>query len=125
MASKYLPVSNGSSITLTAGSADTKPAKGWSVISYFAGGLVSLARGLAVDLAPIRVNVVRAGIVDTGLWGYMSDEAKEAFRRETEEKMLTGAMGRVEDVAEAYLWLIKDGNATGTVAGTDSGALLV
>ena len=74
-ASKYLPVSNGSSITLTSGSADTKPAKGWSVISYFAGGLVSLARGLAVDLAPIRVNVVRAGIVDTGLWGYMSDEA--------------------------------------------------
>lgn len=125
VAAKYLPVSNQSSITLTSGSADTKPAKNWSVISYFAGGLVSLTRGLAVDLAPIRVNVVRAGVVDTALWGYMSDEAKEAFKKETEEKVLTGVMGRVEDVAEAYIWLIKDGNATGTVAGTDSGALLV
>lgn len=95
------------------------------MISYFAGGLVSLARGLAVDLAPIRVNVVRAGVVDTGLWGFMSAEEREGFRRETEEKMLTGVMGRAEDVAEAYVWLVKDGNVTGSVAGTDSGGLLV
>lgn len=86
-----------------------------------------MARGLAVDMAPVRVNVVRPGIVDTGLWdGIMTDvDEREAFKRGVGEKMLTGRVGTVEDVAEAYLWVMKDGNVTGSVAATDSGALLV
>jgi len=125
VAARHLPVSHLSSITITSGSVAERPAKGWGVISYFAGGLVSLARALAVDLAPIRVNVVQPGIVDTGLWGEMTAEGRVAFVKGAEEKSLTGKLGVVEDVAEAYIWLLKDRNATGTVAGTDSGSLLV
>ncbi|KAK0730307.1 hypothetical protein B0H67DRAFT_548284 [Lasiosphaeris hirsuta] len=125
VAARYLPAVNTSSLTITSGSVSERPTKGWSVISYFAGGLVSLARALALDLAPMRVNVVRPGYVDTGLWGHMSAEEKADMVKGVEAKMPTGKFGAVEDVAEAYLWLMKDGNATGAVAGTDSGALLV
>jgi NAD(P)-dependent dehydrogenase (short-subunit alcohol dehydrogenase family) len=36
-------------------------------------GVVVLMRYLAVDLAPIRVKVVRSGLIDTGLWDYLED----------------------------------------------------
>lgn len=125
VAARYLaPSSRESSLTLTTGSVAERPAKGWSVVSFFGGGLAALTRALAVDLAPLRVNAVRAGVVDTGLWGDM-DGKREGFLVAMAEKTLTGRVGQVEDVAEAYVWLMKDGNATGTVAGTDGGSLLV
>ncbi|KAK4454745.1 NAD(P)-binding protein [Podospora aff. communis PSN243] len=123
-AARFLTHSHTSSITLTTGSVAQRPSKGWAVISYFAGGLVSLTRALAVDLAPVRVNVVQPGVVDTGLWDYMGEEERKGFVKGVEERTLTRNIGKVEDVAEAYLWLMKDGNATGTVAGTDGGNLL-
>ncbi|KAK3694235.1 short chain dehydrogenase [Podospora appendiculata] len=124
VASRYLPASNLSSLTLTSGVVAEKPAPGWSVISYFAGGLKALARALAVDLAPVRVNVVQPGYVETGLWDPMTPEAKAGLLKSV-EGFPTGKIGKVEDVAEAYLWFLKDSNATGSVAGTDAGQLLV
>lgn len=123
-AARYLPKERTSSLTLTSGCVADKPTPGWAVVAYFAGGLVSLAKGLAVDLAPVRVNVVQPGYVDTPMWDDMDAETKKATFAEIEKKLLTGRFGQVEDVAEAYLWLMKDGNVTGTVAKTDAGVLL-
>ena len=47
------------------GAAGVKPQKGTSLIAGVAGALEGLVRGLAVDLAPVRVNVVSPGYVDT------------------------------------------------------------
>ncbi|KAK0632968.1 short chain dehydrogenase [Immersiella caudata] len=124
-AARLLPPSSLSSITLTTGSVAQRPSKGWAEISCFAGGLASLTRALAVDLAPVRVNAVQPGVVDTGLWDYMGEEERKGFVKGVEEGMLTGRMGRVEDLAEAYLWVMKDGNCTETVARTDEVGLLV
>jgi NAD(P)-dependent dehydrogenase (short-subunit alcohol dehydrogenase family) len=121
VAARYLPKSTSSSIILTGGSVAQKPDPGWAVVAYFAGGLVSLAQALALDLKPIRVNAVQPGYVDTGLWG----EQRENMKELVEGKMPTGKFAAVEDVAEAYLWLMKDANTTGTVARTDSGCFLV
>ncbi|KAK3383468.1 short chain dehydrogenase [Lasiosphaeria ovina] len=121
VAARHLARSHRSSIVITTGSAAERPAKGWSVVAYFAGGLASLARALAVDLAPIRVNAVQPGPVDTALWGAHRD----AVVAQQEAKVLTGRVAKVEDVAEAYIWLLKDENATGSVAATDGGELLV
>lgn len=125
-AARYLPKERQSSYTITSGSAGDKPGPNWSVTSYFCGGAVSLAKGLAVDMAPIRVNCVQPGYVDTPLWDlWISSEQKQAIVADAEKKLLTGKFGQVEDVAEAYLWCMKDGNVTGTVAKTDAGQLLV
>lgn len=112
------------SLTITTGCVAEKPGPGWAVIAYCAGGLVSLAKALAVDLAPVRVNVVQAGYTDTPLWQGMDEEARMEMFRGLEEKMLTGKMGQVEDVAEAFLWVMKDGNVTATVAKSDGGVLV-
>ncbi|KXH49003.1 short chain dehydrogenase [Colletotrichum salicis] len=125
VAEKYLPKSNESSFTITSGSAAQKSTPGWSVISYLAGGLQSVVKQLAVELKPVRVNVVAPGFVDTELWDGMETHKKKSMVKAVEEKVPTGRFGTVEDVAEAYLWLMKDHNVTGTVAATDSGALVV
>ncbi|OHE99745.1 short chain dehydrogenase [Colletotrichum orchidophilum] len=125
VAERYLPKSNESSFTITSGSAAQKSTPGWSVISYLAGGLQGVVKQLAVELKPIRVNVVAPGFVDTELWDGMEEEDKKSMVKAMEEKVPTGRFGMVEDVAEAYIWLVKDRNVTGTVAATDSGALVV
>jgi NAD(P)-dependent dehydrogenase (short-subunit alcohol dehydrogenase family) len=123
VAARHLPRDRHSSLTITSGCVADKPTAGWGVISFLAGGLVSLARALAVDLAPVRVNVVQCGYTDTPLWGTEGKD-REAMVAALEAKMLTGKFGQVEDVAEAYLWVMRDGNVTGTVAKTDGGVLL-
>ncbi|KAK1712845.1 short chain dehydrogenase [Colletotrichum lupini] len=125
VAERYLPKSNESSFTITSGSAAQKSTPGWSVISFLAGGLQSVVKQLAVELKPLRVNVVAPGFVDTELWDGMKSDEKQFMVKAVEEKVPTGRFGTVEDVAEAYIWLMKDRNVTGTVAATDSGALVV
>lgn len=123
VAARYLPKDRHSSLILTSGCVVEKPTPGWAVIGFLAGGLVSVARALAVDLAPVRVNVVQPGYVETPLWN-MDEDLKKATIATIEGKLLTGKFGNVEDVAEAYLWLLKDNNVTGTSAKTDAGFLL-
>lgn len=90
-------------------------------MSYYGGGLSTLAKALAVDLAPIRANVVRPGYVETELW---TEEQKASTAKAVAKSTLTGVPAKGEDVAEAYLWLMKDSNVTGAAAETDSGGLL-
>ncbi|KAK0642259.1 putative short-chain type dehydrogenase/reductase y4mP [Lasiodiplodia hormozganensis] len=124
-AAKHLPRSSTSSFTLTSGSVAQRPLPGgWAVVGSYATGLLGMARSLALELAPVRVNCVAPGVVDTGLWR-MGDAEKAEMFRGVEEKLPTGRVGRVEDVVEAYLYLMRDGNATGSVVSTNGGALLV
>lgn len=100
---------------------------GWSVTAFVASGLLGLARNLAMDLKPVRVNAVEPGFVDTGLWestGF-TPEQKAVELKKVAEKVPTGRPGQVEDVAEAYLYLMKDRNATGEIVKTRSGSNLV
>lgn len=122
--------SSSSSLILTTGSTAERPDKGWSAVTYFAAGLHGLTRALATDLAPLRVNAVAPGFVDTALWdGVVADMEKGGKNKEDlldrlAGESILGRVGRVEDVAEAYLWLLKDSNVTGTIASTNSGQFL-
>lgn len=85
-----------------------------------------MTRNLAFDLQPIRVNLVSPGAIKTELWDSMADEkAKQAMFEQVAKAAPTGRLGQPEDVAEAYLFLMKDANVTGTVVDSNSGALLV
>ncbi|KAL8351573.1 hypothetical protein RB598_006384 [Gaeumannomyces tritici] len=98
---------------------------GLAIASFLCGGIQAVTRALAVEMAPVRVNMVRPGLVDTGLLDGLGAEAKKSWMESVEATVPTGKVGQVEDVAEAYLWSMKDGNASGTVAGTDGGLLVV
>ncbi|RGP66718.1 glucose and ribitol dehydrogenase 1 [Fusarium sporotrichioides] len=114
-----------SSFTLTGGNAPKRPPPDFTVVSAYLAGLDGVVTGLARDLAPIRVNSVSPGSVDTELWNHIRQEdGFEQFRENVEGRTLTHAMGKVEDVAESYLYLMKDYNATGTTVRTDGGMLI-
>ncbi|EXJ83881.1 hypothetical protein A1O1_07509 [Capronia coronata CBS 617.96] len=115
-----------SSIVLTGGSISEKPiAGGWSMLALMGAGLNGLGRQLAYDLAPIRVNIVAPGVIETDLWQRMGEDGKRAFFAEHEGKIPTGKVGQPVDLAEAYLYCLKDTNATGVVVHSNSGTFLV
>ncbi|RFU30908.1 hypothetical protein B7463_g5411, partial [Scytalidium lignicola] len=109
-----------SSLILTTGSISEKPAVNWSVVSSYLTGLRGMTRNLAVDIKPIRVNLVCPGAVDTELWG----PSREKLIAEYKEKAFMGKVGSAEEVAESYIYLMKDTNATGSIVSTNGGATL-
>ncbi|TKX20784.1 hypothetical protein C1H76_7172 [Elsinoe australis] len=124
-ATKHLNPGPESSITLTTGSVSERPIPGWAAPAGFATALHGLNRGLALDLKPIRCNLISPGAVDTDLWAGMSKEEKDRRFKYFSEKSTTGVVGKAEDVAEAYLYVMRDKNVSGSLISTNSGALLV
>lgn len=119
--SVYTVTSPDSSFTITSGVIGTKPAPGWFITAGYSGAQEALARGLAVELAPVRVNCVSPGSVKTELLAGLPAEVIEYMRQAS----LTKRLGRPEDLAEVYLYAMKDGFVTGTVLHSDGGRLLV
>jgi NAD(P)-dependent dehydrogenase (short-subunit alcohol dehydrogenase family) len=121
----HLATSPESSIVLTTGSIASKPIPGgWALLAFNGAGTSGLTRQLAFDLAPIRVNCVAPGIVATDLWNPMGEEAKQKFFEGAASKLPTGKVGSAEDVAESYVYLMKDTNVTGSVIDTNGGSFL-
>jgi NAD(P)-dependent dehydrogenase (short-subunit alcohol dehydrogenase family) len=115
----------GGSITLTSGSARTRPDAGWAVASSLCGATTSLAGALAVELAPVRVNVVEPGIIRSPLWSGMSADDQQAMYQQQAEVLPAGRVGEVQDVARAFLYAMTQSFMTGTSIPVDGGALLV
>ncbi|KAH7255167.1 short-chain dehydrogenase [Fusarium redolens] len=118
-AQRHLKPSYQSSFTLTSGAGGDKPFPGWSLMAGYLSGLQGLTRNLALDLKPLRVNLVSPGIVETPLHGPsgVTDEMKA--------HTTLGKVGLPEEVAEAYLYFMKDTNATGSCIDTNGGSFLV
>ncbi|KAI2708482.1 hypothetical protein CBS147332_6543 [Penicillium roqueforti] len=123
--SKYLNPGLESSIVLTTGTSSEKPIAGWPVVASYAASLKGLTRNLALDLKPIRVNIVSPGFVETELWDHQDPEAKKGLFEWVKTVTALEKVGKPEEIAEAFLWLMKDTNVTGSVAETNSGMKLV
>lgn len=115
----------GGSITLTTGTAKDRPGAGWAVAAGLCGAMESLTRALAVELAPLRVNVVSPGFVRSPLWSRMGEAEREEMYRAVGAGIPAGRVGEVEEIAQAYLFLITQPYATGTVVTVDGGGILV
>jgi NAD(P)-dependent dehydrogenase (short-subunit alcohol dehydrogenase family) len=115
----------GGSITLTSGLASTRPHAGWSVASSICSAMEGLTRALAVELAPVRVNIVRPGVVKSPLWDAMPVAEREALYAGMADKLLLKHVGEPVEVAESYLYLMKQTYGTGQVIGVDGGGALV
>jgi NAD(P)-dependent dehydrogenase (short-subunit alcohol dehydrogenase family) len=73
----------------------------------------------------VRVNVVRPGPVATEMWDAYDPEQRAAHLAATAERTLTRTVGRPEDVAAAFLHLMRNPFVTGTVLPVDGGVVLV
>jgi NAD(P)-dependent dehydrogenase (short-subunit alcohol dehydrogenase family) len=114
----------GGSITMTSGTAAFRGGAGWFLGSAASGATISAARALAVELAPIRVNVVAPGIVRSPLWSALPEAEREAMYDSVGRGLPLGRVAEVEDVAKAYLQLMDQDYATGTVSVIDGGTII-
>ena len=106
---KHLNPGPASSLTLTTGAVSRKPSKDWAVVASYATGLHGMMRSLAVELAPVRVNLISPGAVLTPLWDHhVSKEQLEGFLNRIKKRCTTGEVGRPEDMAESYLYVMRD-----------------
>ncbi|MGR6973822.1 SDR family oxidoreductase [Streptomyces cynarae] len=118
-------IRKGGSVVLTTGIAGQRPLPGTTVAASLCGAMESLTRALALELAPIRVNVVSPGVVHTELWRDMTEEDRRGLFESSAAALPVGRVGTPEDVAEAYLYLMRGGYSTGSVVVVDGGGLLV
>ncbi|MBN9269912.1 MAG: SDR family oxidoreductase [Mesorhizobium sp.] len=85
------------------------------------GMLLTVAPILAVELKPLRVNVVAPGVIDTPWWDFLPDEQRQAVFAEYAGKTPVGRIGRADDVASAIGFLVSNGFMTGQVLTCDGG----
>lgn len=110
----------GGSIILTNGMAAHRPQKGMPVASAMAGAVEHLVLGLAVELAPVRVNGVCPGAIVTEAW----DDVPPEFRAYQEARLagqLVPRAGTPAEAAEAYLYLMRGTYTTGQVLRVEGG----
>ncbi|KIW25169.1 uncharacterized protein PV07_10830 [Cladophialophora immunda] len=125
---KYDIVRKGGSLTLTSGTAGIRPGKNAAIGGALNGGVLSLTKGLAADLAEkkIRVNTVVPGLVKTPLWdkqGKTPEEQEEIFSKAS-QNLPVGFVATPEHIAEAYLYAIRADYSTGKLIEIDGGVLL-
>lgn len=115
----------GGSITLTTGATTLRPAPGWTIPTSALGAVEALTRALAVELAPIRVNAVRPGLVRTGLWRDLPEPDREALYASFAKTLPAGRTAEPDDIARTYIHLMEQDYTTGTISTVDGGAVLV
>jgi NAD(P)-dependent dehydrogenase (short-subunit alcohol dehydrogenase family) len=115
----------GGSLTFVSGIAAYRPMPRGAVVAAVNGALVSLAYALAIELAPLRVNVISPGWVDTPIWDVVAGNKKHEMQNQMAARLPVGRIGQPEDIAQAILSVMANGYITGTVLHVDGGHRLV
>ena len=114
------------SITLFSGTVTQKPLPGASMFAAVGAASEAAGRIWAFELAPVRVNTVVPGVIDTPVWGnLMGQEASEAALGQFTEALPVGRVGTSDDVAKGILFLIDNGFVNGISLVIDGGHRLI
>ncbi|MBZ9906013.1 SDR family oxidoreductase [Mesorhizobium sp. BR115XR7A] len=113
------------SMTFVSGIAAYRPAARGSVVAAVNAALEGLVRALAIELAPLRVNAVSPGWVDTNIWAQVAGDRKAETLVAMAERLPVGRIGQPEDIADAIAFLVGNGFATGTTLHVEGGHRLV
>lgn len=119
---KSLPA--GGSLTLTDGTIAHRPQIGTAITTAMTGAVEHVTRALAVEFAPIRVNAVCPGLIRTAIWDRIPADRREAELTSMTSRLLVPRPGEPDEVAEAYMYLMKGTYTTGQVLLVEGGRLL-
>jgi NAD(P)-dependent dehydrogenase (short-subunit alcohol dehydrogenase family) len=111
----------GGSITICTGAGVGRPRAGAAIVSAAAGGSEVLAKAMALELAPVRVNVIRPGIVDTPLFDRMAGDRKDEVLAAQAKRVPLGRVAQPDDIAHAIVFLMTNEYTTGETLTVDGG----
>jgi len=115
----------GGSLTLVSGFLSIRPRPNSAIVGAANGALESLARSLAIELAPVRVNCVSPGIIDTPIRAAMPEAARLDMLAKVAANLPVARVGLGEDIAQQILCYMTNGFATGSIVYIDGGGLIV
>ena len=114
----------GGSLTLVSGFLSIRPRPNSAIVGAANGAIESLARALALELAPVRVNCVSPGIIDTPIRAGMPEAARKEMLAKIAGGLPVGRVGLGDDIAVQILAFMANGFATGAIVYVDGGALI-
>jgi NAD(P)-dependent dehydrogenase (short-subunit alcohol dehydrogenase family) len=123
MLAKHLAprIDPGGSIVVFSGVAAAKIAVGTLGVAITNAAADTLARSLALELAPIRVNAVSPGVIDTGAWDAFGTDGKAAYFADISSRNPAGRIGTVDDIARAVVFALTSTFLTGQTLHVDGG----
>ncbi|HEX4402567.1 MAG TPA: SDR family oxidoreductase [Galbitalea sp.] len=111
----------GGSFTFFSGVAAFKPAIGYLGVAITNGAADFLGRSLALEMAPVRVNAISPGVIDTGIWDALGDEGKADYFEHFRTHNPARRIGTVDDITEAVIFAMTNEFLTGTTLRIDGG----
>jgi NAD(P)-dependent dehydrogenase (short-subunit alcohol dehydrogenase family) len=114
----------GGSLTLVSGFLSVRPRPNSAIVGAANGALESLTRSLALELAPVRVNCVSPGIINTPIRAGMPEAARRDMLAKIAAALPVGRVGVGEDIARQILTFMTVGFASGSIVYLDGGALV-
>jgi len=118
-------ITEGGSLTLVSGFLSVRPSKSSVLQGAINAALEALARGLALELSPVRVNTVSPGLIATPLWSKLGEQARQSMYEGAAARLPARRVGQPEDVANAIVYLAGTPYATGSTVLVDGGGAIV
>ncbi|MCU4161833.1 SDR family oxidoreductase [Acidiphilium sp. AL] len=115
----------GGSITFITGGTGARAKLGLTAVTSTFAAVESLSQSLALELAPIRVNTIRPGFIDTDFWNALPKVTVEEIREKVRANFPARRLGTAADVGHAAVFLMTNPYVTGTVLEVSGGELLV
>lgn len=114
------------SITFISGSlADRPNAFGTAVLAAASAAMEAMARGMALELAPVRVNTLSPGPINTPILGKALGDGRDAYVASLEQVLPLRRLGSAEEAGNAVVFLMGNTFMNGAVLNIDGGARLV
>jgi NAD(P)-dependent dehydrogenase (short-subunit alcohol dehydrogenase family) len=109
------------SITLISAASARAALPGTVALAAVNGAIERIVSPLAAELAPVRVNAVSPGVIDTPWWSFLSEEQKQAQFAQVADGLPAKRVGSPDDVADAVRYLIGAPYVTGSILPVDGG----
>jgi NAD(P)-dependent dehydrogenase (short-subunit alcohol dehydrogenase family) len=121
---RSMRIREGGTLTFISGFMSERPQSAAPLQGAINAALESLARGLALELAPTRVNTVSPGLIETPLWSRMPEKDRAAMYAGAAERLPARRVGQSEDIANAVMFLVTTPFATGSNVRVDGGGTI-
>jgi NAD(P)-dependent dehydrogenase (short-subunit alcohol dehydrogenase family) len=117
-------IAEGGSLTFVSGFLSVRPSGSSVLQGAINAALEALARGLALELSPVRVNTVSPGLIATPLWSKLDVDARQKMFDGAAARLPARRVGQPEDVANAVVYLAQTPYATGSTVLVDGGGAI-